>query len=187
MSTQTSTTPRIWIGCLAAYNNGDLHGRWVDADDADKIERVRDEVLQTSPVCTHGGHAEEYAVMDYDGFGSLSTTLGEWPDFEILAAIAQEIEKHGPAFTAYIEACEPTLDKDLANGFEDAYRGEWDNEQDYAEHEITELGFAGVQLIPEELLSYLDMNKVTREIFRHGTMQSHENPTGGIYAFDTAA
>lgn len=127
--------------------------------------------------------------MDYDGFGSLATTLGEWPDLEILATIAQGIQKHGPAFTAYIEACEPTLDKDLENAFEDAYRGEWGSEQDYAEHEITELGFAGVHPIPEQLLSYLNMDKITREIFRHGTMQSHENTTdrGGIYAFDTAA
>ncbi len=24
--------PQVWIGCLAAYNNGELHGDWVDAD-----------------------------------------------------------------------------------------------------------------------------------------------------------
>lgn len=24
--------PRIYVACLAAYNNGSLHGRWIDAD-----------------------------------------------------------------------------------------------------------------------------------------------------------
>ena len=26
------STPRIYVACLAAYNNGRLHGRWIDAD-----------------------------------------------------------------------------------------------------------------------------------------------------------
>ena len=27
----TLDTPRIYVACLAAYNNGRLHGRWIDA------------------------------------------------------------------------------------------------------------------------------------------------------------
>jgi Antirestriction protein (ArdA) len=26
------TAPRIYVACLAAYNNGRLHGEWIDAD-----------------------------------------------------------------------------------------------------------------------------------------------------------
>lgn len=29
---QTKDGPRIYVACLAAYNNGHLHGRWIDAD-----------------------------------------------------------------------------------------------------------------------------------------------------------
>jgi antirestriction protein len=187
MTSALSRTPRVWIGCLAAYNGGDLHGQWVDADDIDELERARAEVIRTSPAWRRGEFAEEHAVMDYDEFGSLGSTLGEWPNFETVAAIAQGIEEHGPAFIAYVEVCEPTLDKDVASGFNDSYRGEWNSEQDYAEHEIGELGFAGLEGIPAELVPYLNMDMIAREIFRHGTMSSHENPSGGVYVFDTDA
>jgi antirestriction protein len=187
MSQKATATPRVWIGCLAAYNGGDLHGQWVDATDADRLEHVRAEVIRTSPVWNRGEAAEEHAVMDYDGFGALASTLGEWASFNTLAAIGQAVEEHGPAFAAYVDACEPTLDEHVADGFDDAYRGEWESEQDYAEHEINELGFAGIERIPDELMPYLNIDMITREIFRHGTMTSRKNPNGGIYVFDTTA
>jgi antirestriction protein len=183
--TAVATTPSVWIGCLAAYNGGELHGKWVEASDHDELERGRAEVIRTSPAWKRGGIAEEHAVMDYDGFGDLAGTLGEWPDFQTLAAVAQGIETHGAAFIAYTETCEPTLDRDIADGFEDAYRGEWDSERDYAEYEIGEVGLAGVEQIPESLLPYLDLEMVVREIFRHGTLSSRDNPNGGIYVFET--
>jgi antirestriction protein len=182
---QAATTPRVWIGCLAAYNGGDLHGRWVDAGDVDELERARAEIIKTSPAWRRGEYAEEHAIMDYDGFGTLGSTLGEWSDLATVAAVALAIEQHGPAFIGYVDACEPSLDTDVARGFEDAYRGAWDSEQDYAEHDIEECGVPGVGCIPDELFSYLDMEKLTREIFRHGPISSRENPEGGIYVFDT--
>ena len=30
-------TPRIYVACLAAYNNGCLHGRWIDVTTPDEI------------------------------------------------------------------------------------------------------------------------------------------------------
>jgi antirestriction protein len=186
MSAQAiATPPRVWIGCLAAYNGGDLHGQWVAADDVDELERVSAEVIRTSPAWRRGEHAEEYAVMDYDGFASLGKALGEWPDLATVATVAQAIEGHGPAFAAYVDVCEPSLDTDVASGFEEAYRGAWGSEQDYAEHDIEECGLAGVGCIPDELFSYLDMDRVIREMFDHGPMSSHKNPEGGIYVFDT--
>jgi len=35
--------PRIYVACLASYNNGVLHGRWIDLDGLDEIE-VQDEI-----------------------------------------------------------------------------------------------------------------------------------------------
>ena len=29
--------PRIYVACLAAYNNGCLHGRWIDATTIDQV------------------------------------------------------------------------------------------------------------------------------------------------------
>ena len=30
-SLKTKFEPRIYVACLAAYNNGHLHGAWIDA------------------------------------------------------------------------------------------------------------------------------------------------------------
>ena len=42
----TTTQPRVYIACLAAYNNGILHGKWLDADDGIDAPAVED-VLRT--------------------------------------------------------------------------------------------------------------------------------------------
>jgi antirestriction protein len=187
MGSSPTPTPRVWIGCLAAYNGGDLHGMWVDADDVDGLEAARAQVIRTSPVWARGELAEEHAVMDYDGFGDLASTLGEWPSFDTVAAIAQAIVTHGPAFIAYVDACEPDLNGATTSAFLEAFRGEWDSERDYAEYEIGEVGLATVERIPEALLPYLDMDMVVREIFRHGEMRSRSRPGGGVYVFDASA
>lgn len=42
-------TPRVYVACLASYNDGILHGEWVDAVDADEIQEGIDRVLFSSP------------------------------------------------------------------------------------------------------------------------------------------
>lgn len=42
--------PRIYVACLASYNNGCLHGAWIDADqDADAIRTEIRAMLKASP------------------------------------------------------------------------------------------------------------------------------------------
>jgi antirestriction protein len=64
-SEQSTDTPRIYVACLAAYNNGYLHGRWIDANcDADNIRADIKSMLSQSPmakieVC------EEWAIVRF--------------------------------------------------------------------------------------------------------------------------
>ena len=72
MKTET-ITPRIYVACLAAYNNGELHGAWIDADqDADAIREEIAVILTTSPE----PNAEEWAIHDYEGFGDHKLATG---------------------------------------------------------------------------------------------------------------
>ncbi|MGQ5253989.1 antirestriction protein ArdA [Xanthomonas arboricola pv. corylina] len=45
------TAPRIYVACLASYNNGVLHGRWIDlyAVDLDDVRGEIAEMLRESP------------------------------------------------------------------------------------------------------------------------------------------
>ncbi|MDA0266167.1 MAG: antirestriction protein ArdA [Cyanobacteria bacterium] len=86
----TNETPRIYVADLAAYNNGYLHGVWIDAtQDLDEIWAEINAMLKASPV----EFAEEYAIHDYENFAGYS--VGENEGLESLQAIACFIEEHG--------------------------------------------------------------------------------------------
>jgi antirestriction protein len=93
MATQTTDTPRIYVACLASYNAGILHGRWIDADTgADEIREEIEGMLAESP--EYG--AEEWAIHDYECFCGLS--LGEYTPTETVAEYGRLIAEHGPAY-----------------------------------------------------------------------------------------
>ena len=122
----TQTTPKIYVACLAAYNNGYLHGQWIDANqDKDNIYSEIQDMLSKSPI----PNAEEWAIHDYEGFGGLR--LSEYEDIEKVADIAVLIEEHGQAWCAY--AGYVGMEYATKEGFEEAYQGEWDSEEDFAE------------------------------------------------------
>ena len=61
-------TPKIYAASLSDYNAGVLHGAWIRADqDEDKIEEAITAMLERS---SQPG-AEEWAIHDYEGFGSI--------------------------------------------------------------------------------------------------------------------
>ena len=129
-----STTPRIYVACLAAYNNGRLHGEWIDADQsADELNEDVHRMLAASPE----PGAEEWAIHDYEGFGELR--LSEWESFERVSSIAAGITKHGDAFSAWL-SYDDGRDPSDASAFEDAYRGEWDSLRAYAENFADDIG-----------------------------------------------
>ena len=90
MSIET-TTPRIYVACLAAYNNGILHGAWIDAlnNDPDEIMVEVQTMLKQSPI----PNAEEWSIHDHEGFEGIR--LSEWEGFAQVHELAQFIDTHG--------------------------------------------------------------------------------------------
>jgi len=81
---------RIYVACLAAYNNGKLHGVWINAClDIDEIQEQVNEMLAFSPE----EDAEEWAVHDYEGSGSYR--MSEYEGLETAHEIACFISEHG--------------------------------------------------------------------------------------------
>src|SRR5581483_5008343 len=59
-------SPEIWVGSLADYVAGYLHGAWLDATSSpEELAAAVQFILRNS----HEPDAEEYGVFDYDGFG----------------------------------------------------------------------------------------------------------------------
>lgn len=143
---------RIYAACLASYNNGILHGAWIDAQqDADSIKEAISEMLEASP--EHG--AEEFTVHDYEGFEGLS--LSEFEGIEQIAEKAAFITEHGK------------LGAELANYYgdmqsaitalEDHYAGEFESVAEFAEQTTRE-----TTAIPDSLQFYIDWDRMARDL-----------------------
>ena len=90
MTSATESNPRIYVACLAAYNNGYLHGAWIDVDqDADEIRDEISAMLARSPI----KGAEDYAIHDYEGFEGV--TIKEYAGIESVARMGAFIAEHG--------------------------------------------------------------------------------------------
>lgn len=122
---QSTRTPRVWIGSLADYNNGTLHGDWVDAavDEEDLIVAAQ-RILATS----EEPDAEEYAIFDYDDFGDFK--VDQYEHLDLVAKVARGIQEHGDAFAAWAQLHD--ADRDRLDTFEDSYLGEYDSPEDWA-------------------------------------------------------
>lgn len=91
--------PRVYVASLSDYNNGRLHGAWVEAcQEPEPIVRaIRRMLSQSSEPC-----AEEWAIHDYEGF--CGVRLAENARVATLSQLAQGICSHGEAYAAWITA-----------------------------------------------------------------------------------
>ena len=162
--------PRIYVACLAAYNNGRLHGCWIDCNqESEEIREAIQEMLKKSPEPM----AEEYAIHDHEGWGGLSLSEGE--NIEKLAELAGLIDEHGEAYIAYTEHV--GTDYATLEDFEDAYNGEWDSPEEFAEDL-----FRQCHEIPDFLDYYIDWESVARDLFIND-YSCERTDTGTIHVF----
>ena len=99
---QTPISPRIYVASLSDYNNGILHGEWIDADsDPEELNSAIQAMLDRSPT----GQAEEFAILDFEGFGPWR--LGEYESIAMVTAVAQGMAEHGPAFAHWVGSLKP--------------------------------------------------------------------------------
>lgn len=151
--------PRIYVACLAAYNNGHLHGAWIDA--AQEPWSIYDEVkamLAASPVAG----AEEWAIHDYEGFGGVR--IEEYTGFDRVSALAAFIVEHGEVGAALLEHYSGDLDE-AHEAITDRYMGEHGSLADYVQ-ELTEETIA----IPQPLQFYIDYQAMARDAELNGEL-----------------
>lgn len=184
-----SDNPAIWVGSLADYAAGYLHGAWLDATtEPDELVAAVQFLLDNA----HEPDAEEHAVMDYDGFGAeLSRALGEYPSLETVVRVARGIAEYGGAFAAWAAYVGPEHHEQL-DRFEDHYRGEWADMVTYVRDVLDSIGLydaldEALRGIPEDLRRYIDID--VEALARDWAIEMHvvENPDGGVWLFDMRA
>lgn len=150
--TDESASIKIYVSCLAAYNNGILHGRWIDATQGEQhIWHGIREMLKASPI----PGAEEHAIHDYEGFEG--ARIEEYSGIAEVAGLAAFIEEHGAIAGKLVEYF-GSVDE-ARDAMEDRYCGVYSSVADYAQ-EITEQ----TTQIPANLQYYIDYERMARDL-----------------------
>jgi antirestriction protein len=152
-----TTEIRIYVACLAAYNNGILYGVWLDAtqDMGDLWEGINT-MLKASPM----PDAEEWAIHDYEGYGNLS--LSEYMGIQKAHELAIFIEEHEDLGLLVLEYFCGDL-AEATKAIEDQYLGQYQSLADYAEE-----SYCGE--IPSDLSYYIDWDAMARDLELNGSV-----------------
>lgn len=164
--------PRIYVACLAAYNNGWLHGAWIDVeDDADAVREAINAMLKASPVAG----AEEYAIHDHEGFGGVE--IAEYAGVDKVVAIASFLRERGTLGALVLEHFCGDLDA-AASALDEDYWGVFaslaDGYQEMTEETLT---------IPEALRLYIDWEAMARDARLNGEVFTVETAHDAVHVF----
>ena len=163
--------PRIYVACLAAYNNGHLHGKWIDADqDAEAIQSGIAAMLAASPI----PHTEEWAIHDYEGFEG--AVIEEYSGIETVVKLATFVIEHGELGGKLLANFNGDLD-DAEAAFND-YAGEHKSLADFAQELIEQ-----TTEIPENLANYIDYDAIARNMELNGDVFTIELGFEDIHVF----
>lgn len=163
--------PRIYVACLAAYNNGCLQGRWIDATTPDEIRTQVRAMLAASPEPA----AEEHAIHDYEGFEG--ACLSEYASFETVCELAEFIGEHGELGSRIYGHYGNDLEQARA-AFDD-YAGAYRSAADFAEELHEDTGAA----IPESLRSYIDWQALARDMALNGEIMVFQTGFDEVHIF----
>jgi antirestriction protein len=176
-------SPRIWVGSLVDYNDGLLHGAWIEAArEPEEIEAAIQPVLASSPWTTRTGQlAEEWGIFDYDNFGACR--LDQHENLGWVSAVAKGIAAHGLAFAAWADVVE---EPELLADFDEAYIGHYDSLHAYVEQLINDLGYDQLldRAVPPSLRPYVKIDVAATAQDLGSDLHALPAREGGIWIFN---
>lgn len=204
---------KIYVACLSSYNNGVLHGAWIDAEsDVDTMQAQIDELLRKSrfpnvyvdcPVCEGTGHqrrgrryctacggkgqvpsAEEWAIHDYEGFPR--SVISEYTSLETVAKWAELLD----------QASDTGLPRDVVLSYVADNTELLDSPEEISDRYMgsasTKEEFAEqwtkdcgyLENVPEQLVFHINWSSYFRDTFEYGGAEAIEHD-GEVYVFQT--
>jgi antirestriction protein len=172
-SNENETAPRLYVGTYAKYNAGSIKGAWLALTDFDDQASFLAACREL-----HKDEADpELMFQDFENMPKALYNESACPD---LWEILSECERHGVEFDTLAAFVEHGLgDWDDVNRCADAFLGQYDNEEAYADQYIEGTGL--LDSVPENLRGYFDTEKFARDLFFELT--SVDVP-GGVLVFD---
>lgn len=171
INTNPTEKPRIYVACLAAYNNGILHGAWIEATEAWNMWDATRDMLAKSPI----PNAEEWAIHDYEGFASIR--ISEYASFDHVAELAAFIAEHGALGGELLDHFCGDLDE-ARGALEDRHLGQYESLADYVQ-DITEETTA----IPHTLRHDIDWQAMARDCELNGDLFTIQTAHDAVHVF----
>ena len=162
------TEPTGWVGCLGCYNNGNLNGEWMTADEAEDIP-------DNCPKCG----SDEFDVFDTDG--GLPHPGGHYYSVPSFIADARTIEEadNPEALKAFAAITGLSL-TEAGEQFEEAFIGEYESFEDYVQ-EMAETCVEGYG-DGSDLAQFFDLEAYGRHI-ADGINKVRLGGTGSLFLF----
>lgn len=148
--------PEVYVACLSSYNNGILHGTWINA--VQLLENIWEQIwqlLDESPMES----AEEFALHGCQGFYSLR--IGEYESIEAVHEKAMFIVQYGELGAELATYYDGNLEQ-AKEALKEYYQGQYQSRLDYAAYLFDELYLHD---IPENIRAYIDYQSFKRDIF----------------------
>lgn len=163
---------RIYVACLASYNGGQLHGRWIDANKGE--QHIWNEV-QAILAASAEPNAEEWAIHDYEGFEGVS--ISEYTSFAAIISYAEFITEHGKLGGKILEHYGSDIE-DAKKALEH-YHGAYENLTDYAEQLIID---TTTDLL-DHLIPYIDYKRIARDMEMSGDILTFKTAFDEVHVF----
>lgn len=152
--------PAIYAASLSDYNEGRLHGEWIDAaQEPDEIDADIRTMLRRS----RNPGAEEWAIHDHAGLEPWRPH--EYETIQAISRVALGIVEKGPALAHWV-ASQGQADEETVERFDDVYLGRWHSTSDYAEHLVADIGDEADTFTPSWLQPYvrIDYDALARDL-----------------------
>lgn len=170
-------TPRVWIGCLACYNAGELVGHWYDAVDAADV----------LPVDLHGVPTdhEELWVMDHEHIPTIPGR-GEMDPYSA-SLWGRAIEAVSPqwraAYIAYIEDqwIKDPQDAPTPSEFNEVFAGQFPDFTEFAEMIVRDCDL--LYGSSETAIRYFDIESLARDLQMDYTVIDTDAPDYEVWVF----
>lgn len=149
---------KVYAACLASYNAGILHGRWIDATlGADHIREEIDAMLGESSQ----PYAEEYAFHDYEMGG---VRIRESEDIDRIAGLGALLSEGDYPEDVIAHIADENKDADyddLKDILDEAYVGEYQSLEDYAIQFCDDC--CNLSDVPDYIKRYIDYASMARD------------------------
>lgn len=148
--------PSVYVGTYGKYNDGSLCGLWIDLSTFNDF----DDFINFCMAIHADEEDPELMAQDFEGFPRQWYNEGfmSEDDFDNIIEYSELCDKYSQeAVDDYMEF------HDELDDFEEAYCGEWDSEEDFARHIVSEC--YDLERSMGELANYFDYEAFGRELF----------------------